>query len=82
MDEFWILISQTAVCRASAIFPGLKWNCLTARVSLQPERGKLRWSGWPPAVGSAISAATGMRLRALPLVPDSLAQNSPELKGS
>ena len=38
--------------------------------------------GLAPAVGNAIFAATEVRLRALPLVPDGLAQNSPELKSS
>ncbi len=38
--------------------------------------------GLAPAVGNAIYAATGMRLRTLPLVLDGLAQNSPELKSS
>jgi len=35
-----------------------------------------------PAVGDAVFAATEIRLRALPLVAEGLAQNSPELKSS
>ena len=62
--------SPTTACRASATRPMLETVLLDRKDLPSAGAGETPIIGIAPAIGNAIFAATGMRLRSMPMVPD------------